>query len=263
MLLAPDRRRELGAFLRARREAISPAQAGLLPNGRDRRRTPGLRREEVAQICGISTTWYTWTEQGRDIALSAEALARLADALRMTAAERAYLFELTKRRDPAPPAAPADALAVPPELLALLPVTAAPAYLLDRLWHARGWNQAAAELFAPWFESGETSLLRFVFLHPAARDFICDWEDRARRLLAEFRADMAHDPEDAAVTAMVRDLLRESSDFARFWNSHAVLGRDGGARRFNHKVLGVVRYEQMTLVPAAYPYHKVVVLVAG
>jgi transcriptional regulator with XRE-family HTH domain len=263
MLLAPDRRRELGAFLRARREAISPAQAGLLPAARDRRRTPGLRREELAQICGISTTWYTWTEQGRDIALSAEALARLADALRMTAAERAYLFELTKRRDPAPAAWPADALAVPPELLALLQVTEVPAYLLDRLWHARGWNQAAGDLFAPWFESGETSLLRFVFLNPAAQGFICDWEERARRLLAEFRADIVHDPEDAAVAGMVGDLLRESPDFAWFWNSHAVLGRDGGLRKFNHPARGVVRYEQMTLVPAAYPHHKVVVLLPG
>jgi transcriptional regulator with XRE-family HTH domain len=260
MLLATDRRRELGAFLRARREAISPAQAGLLPAGRDRRRTPGLRREEVAQICGMSTTWYTWTEQGRDIALSAEALARLADALRMTAAERAYLFELTKRRDPAPAAAPADVSTVPPALLALLQVTAAPAYLLDRLWHVRGWNQAAGDLFAPWFASGESSLLRFVFLNPTARDFICDWEDRARRLLAEFRADIVHDPENTAVAALVQDLLRESADFALFWNSHAVLGRDGGMRRFNHPAGGAVGYEQMTLVPATHPHHKLVVL---
>jgi transcriptional regulator with XRE-family HTH domain len=262
-LLAPDRRRELGAFLRARREATSPTQAGLLPAAGDRRRTPGLRREEVAQTCGISTTWYTWTEQGRDIALSAEALARLANALRMTAAERAYLFELTRRRDPAPAAAPADAPASPPELLALLRATEAPAYLLDHLWYARGWNRAAGELFAPWFDSGQTGLLRFVFLDPAARGFICDWDVRARRLLAEFRADSAHDPEDAAVVGMVRDLLRESPEFARFWNSHAVLGRDGGMRRFDHPVRGLVRYEQTTLTPAAYPRHKVVVLLPG
>jgi transcriptional regulator with XRE-family HTH domain len=262
MRLALDRRRELGAFLRARREATSPAEAGLLPAARDRRRTPGLRREELAQLCGISTTWYSWTEQGRDIALSAEALARLADALRMTAAERAYLFELTRRRDPAPAAAPA-APAAPAELLALLRVTAAPAYLLDRLWHARGWNEAAADLFAPWLASGQTSLLCFVFLNPAAREFICDWEERARRLLAEFRADIAHHPEDAAVAAMLRDLCGESREFAKVWNSHAVLGRDGGWRAFNHPARGRLRYEQTTLTPAAYPFHKLVVLLPG
>jgi transcriptional regulator with XRE-family HTH domain len=261
MHLPPDRRRELGAFLRARREAITPAEAGFPPAGRDRRRTPGLRREELAQICGISTTWYTWTEQGRDIALSAEALARLAAALRMTAAERAYLFELTRRRDPAP--ARTALAATPAALLAMLQATSAPAYLLDRLWHVRGWNAPAAGLFATWFETGESSLLRFVFLNPAAAAFISDWEDRARRLVAEFRADIMHDPEDEAANRMVRDLKQASPDFERFWNSHAVLGRDGGRRSFNHPSRGLVHYEQMTLVPASHPHFKVVVLLTA
>jgi transcriptional regulator with XRE-family HTH domain len=260
MPLPPDRRRELGAFLRARREAITPSQAGLLPASRDRRRTPGLRREELAQICGISTTWYTWTEQGRDIALSAEALARLAVALRMTPAERAYLFELTKRRDPAPAAVQRDSAATPPELTAILQATNTPAYLLDRLWHARGWNQQAADLFQPWFETGDSSLLRFVFLTPAARDFICDWQDRACRLLAEFRADIVHDPQDELVSLMVRDLKRDSPDFERIWNSHMVLGRDGGWRSFNHPARGLLHYEQLTLVPSSHPHFKIVLL---
>jgi len=260
MLLPTDRRQELGAFLRARREATAPAQAGLMPG--QRRRTPGLRREELAQICGISTTWYTWTEQGRDISLSAEALARLADALRMSVAERAYLFELTKKRDPAPPAAPANSPEVPPEFLALLQTTSAPAYLLDRLWNAQAWNQPAAELFAPWFTSGEKNLLRFVFLNPAARDFICGWEDRARRLLAEFRADIVHDKEDAEFTALLDGLKRDSADFVKFWNSFAVLGRDGGARKFNHPMRGALTYEQVTLLPTSFPHHKIVVLLA-
>jgi transcriptional regulator with XRE-family HTH domain len=239
---------------------MTPAQAGLLPTGPDRRRTPGLRREELAQLCGISTTWYTWTEQGRDIALSAEALARLASALRMTAAERAYLFELTKRRDPAPGAVDRQSLAVPLEIKATIRAMDAPAYLLDRLWHARGWNEQAALLFAPWFDSGETSLLRFVFLNPAARDFICDWEDRARRLLAEFRADIVHDPEDHEVNLMVGDLKRDSTAFNRIWHSHAVLNRDGGARRFNHPTRGLLHYEQVTLIPSSHPHFKIVVL---
>jgi transcriptional regulator with XRE-family HTH domain len=260
MLLPPERRQELGTFLRARREATAPAEAGLLP-GAARRRTPGLRREELAQLCGISTTWYTWTEQGRDISLSAEALARLANALRMTAAERAYLFELTKKRDPAPPGAPAGTPPAPSELAALMEAIHAPAYLLDRLWHARAWNQPAEELFAPWLASGETSLLRFVFLDPAARDFISGWEDRARRLLAEFRADTVHDPDDAEVTALVGGLKRESPAFLQFWNSFAVLGRDGGARMFNHPTRGAVTYTQITLVPATAPHHKLVILV--
>ena len=175
-----DQRRELGGFLRTRREAVSPSQAGLLLGARARRRTPGLRREEVAQLCGISTTWYTWIEQGRDITLSAAALARLADALRLTAAERAYLFELTRRRDPTPPVAPSAPVIVAAALRAVLEVIETPAYLLDRQWHVRAWNDAAGDLFAPWLDSDEPCMLRFVFLKPAAREFICDWNDRAQ-----------------------------------------------------------------------------------
>jgi transcriptional regulator with XRE-family HTH domain len=256
MLLPADQRRLLGAFLRKHREALAPEAAA------GRRRTPGLRREEVAQLCGLSTTWYTWVEQSRDIALSAAALARLADALRLTAAERAYLFELTRRRDPAPAIVESAPAPAPPELLAALQATAAPAYLLDRLWHARGWNDAAGRLFAPWLDSGETCLLRYVFLHDSARDFIWDWENRARRLLAELRADTAHNPDDPAMQALVRDLQQRSPAFARFWNSHAVLAREGGTRVFNHPLDGTVRYEQISLVPAAHPDYKLVMLLS-
>lgn len=261
MLLPGDQRRQLGAFLRAHREALAPDAAG--QHARGRRRTPGLRREEVAQLCGLSTTWYTWVEQGRDIALSATALARLADALRLTAAERAYLFELTRRRDPAPPAAVSPATAAPPELVPLLHATTVPAYLLDRLWHARAWNAAAGRLFAPWFDSGETNLLRYVFLAASARDFIRDWEHRAQRLAAEFRADTAHHPDDGAMRELVHDLQRSSAVFARFWHNHAVLAREGGVRLFNHPRDGALRYQQVTLVPASYPDHKLVMLLPG
>lgn len=260
MSLHNDQRHRLGAFLRARREALKPAQAGQSISPHGRRRTPGLRREEVAQLCGISTTWYTWIEQGRDIGLSAGALARLADTLQLTAAERAYMFELALRRDPVPRHGDAAAAETPPELAAVLRVTTAPAYVLDPLWCARAWNDAAGHLFAPWFGSGEVCLLRFVFLEPAARAFIWDWENRARRLLAEFRADTARDPENAGMQALVGDLLGESRSFARFWNNHAVLGREGGTRRFNHPRDGILEYEQITLIPAAHPGWKLVML---
>src|SRR5580704_8181196 len=103
-----ERRRELGDFVRARRERLPPAASGL--SAPARRRTPGLRREEVAQLAGLSTTWYTWIEQGRDVSMSPVALARLAAALRLGRAERAYLFELAGKRDPQPGDAEADDL---------------------------------------------------------------------------------------------------------------------------------------------------------
>lgn len=258
-----DQRRELGAFLRARREALKPAAAGQPGLAQGRRRTPGLRREEVAQLSGISTTWYTWLEQGRDTSLSPAALARLADTLRLTAPERAYLFELTRKRDPAPPATETPRGAVPPELAALLSAIAAPAYLLDRLWHVRAWNDAAAQLFIGWLQGRETNLLRYVFLDPSARDFIADWEDRARRLIAEFRADTAQRQDDPALKALIAELMRASADFARFWNAHTVLAREGGARRFNHPRDGKLLREQVTLIPAAHPDHKLVILLPG
>jgi hypothetical protein len=115
-------------------------------------------------------------------------------------------------------------------------------------------------LFVPWFDSNETSLLRYVFLDATARHFIRDWEDHARRLLAEFRADTAHDPDDPGMRALVDELLRDSEAFARFWNSHAVLAREGGERVFNHPLDGMVRYQQPTLVPTRHPGHKVVML---
>jgi len=249
-----EQRHHLGAFLRARREALEPPRHA--PSAR-RRRTPGLRREEVAEACGLSTTWYTWIEQGRDVSLSALALARLANALRLSRAERAYLFELTRKRDPAPPSAP---VAVAPELADLLEMTTAPAYLLDRLWRIQAWNEQAGRLLAPWIDSGEPCLLRFVFLTPSARTFIYDWEARARRLLAEFRADTAALQDDAEIRGLVEHLAEHSPVFRAFWTSHAVLAREGGARLFNHPQDGLLRYEQVTLVPPAHPDIKVVML---
>lgn len=259
MMSAPEQRRIVGAFLRARREALSPERAGIFPMP-GRRRTPGLRREEAAQLCGISTTWYTWLEQGRDVACSGVVLARLAEALLLSPAERTYLFELARRNDPRPPEAE-PAGAVPPDLLCLPGLMNAPTYLLDALWSVRAANDAARHLFAGWIGGAEPNLLRYVFLDPQARLFLDDWHDRARRILAEFRADTARRPDDAAMRALVERLRGESHDFERVWNSHAVLSREGGRRRFIHPEDGVLHYDQVTLIPAAHPGYKLVTLV--
>ncbi|MBS0521291.1 MAG: helix-turn-helix domain-containing protein, partial [Proteobacteria bacterium] len=146
---ATAQKRELGDFLRAQRARLSPSGLGLPAVGR--RRTPGLRREEVAQQCGMSVTWYTWLEQGRDVSASPQALAALARALHLTPAERRYLFELADRRDPA--AAPAEeAMDVPASLAEAVASVKAPAYLLDRLWNARAWNDPAQRLFVGWLD---------------------------------------------------------------------------------------------------------------
>src|SRR6185312_3226508 len=131
-------RDELGEFLRSHRARLTPGELGLEPGMR--RRTPGLRREEVAQLAGVSATWYTWIEQGRDVSVSPAALARLARVMRLTAAERAYLFELAGKRDPDAP--PEPALGEQPEgLAAIVQTIATPAYVLDRTWTALTWNR--------------------------------------------------------------------------------------------------------------------------
>jgi transcriptional regulator with XRE-family HTH domain len=259
MLLTPDQRRSLGAFIRARREALAPEDHGLSPH--ERRRTPGLRREEVAQLAGFSTTSYTWLEQGRDISMSAAALARLADALSLDRAERTYLFDLSRHRDPsAPVATHRPDLSV--QLGALVDGIAFPAYVSDRLFRACRWNEPAADLLKPWLVEGDANLLRYMFLAPSARTFIVDWEDRAQRLLAEFRADMANALDHDELAGFVRELSEQSPDFKLLWTNQRVLAREGGLRRFNHPDLGEVQAEQMTLAPACDPDYRLVVLIS-
>ncbi|WP_131195664.1 helix-turn-helix transcriptional regulator [Lichenihabitans psoromatis] len=256
-----DHRRLLGAFLRRHRERLTAADVGLAPARHGRRRTPGLRREEVAQICGMSPTWYAWIEQGRDISVSPAALARMADALHLTLAERAYLFELTEKRDPAAltdEQTDAGPIAV---LQQALDASSAPAYLLDRLWAIRAWNAPAADLFAEWIDGHEPCLLGFVFLSPAARRLIPDWDHRARRIVAEFRADTGRSRDDPALQALVARLSEASAAFAALWADQAVLAREGGERSFDHPDHGLRHYEQVTLAPAGFPGHKFVMLV--
>jgi transcriptional regulator with XRE-family HTH domain len=254
---AAARRLELGEFLRAQRARLTPALLGF--EGGPRRRTPGLRREEVAQLCGLSTTWYTWLEQGRDISISAHALSRLAGVLRFTHAERAYLFDLAGKRDPKDGAE--DATAPPSALLATLPLIGCPAYLIDHRWDALGWNEKAARLFTGWLDGPEKNLLRFIFLEEGARSLIVGWEERARRVLAEFRADYSRHIDDPALQRLVAELTAGSQLFARHWEEHAVVGREGGRRSFDHPSDGALAYRQVTLNPVTRVDLKLVILI--
>lgn len=255
-----ERQHELGDFVRSLREKLKPEALGLPTGGR--RRTPGLRREEAAQLCGLSVTWYTWLEQGRDVSVSPSALGRLAGALRLTPAERAYLFQLADRRDPDDGIDGGDA--VPSAVLASLNVIASPAYLLDRTWNALGWNAHAERLFAGWLNRpGERNLLRFIFLEPEARTLIHDHDERARRVVAEFRANVGTHLEDAPVRALTQELRSRSSQFARLWDEHGVLSREGGTRTFNHPQDGFLRFEQVTFDVTRRPDLKLTVLLAS
>jgi transcriptional regulator with XRE-family HTH domain len=251
-------RRELADFVRTQREKLSPQAVGL-PAGA-RRRTPGLRREEVAQLSGLSVTWCTWLEQGREISVSAVALARLASALRLGRAERAYLFELAAKRDPE--LSESQTEVIPLGALACVDLIDAPAYVLDRTWTARRWNARAKDLFVGWLDgTGDRSLLRYIFLEPAARSLIHDYANRARRVVAEFRADASAHLNDPAIHRLVGDLSEASEAFKRYWHERVVLGREGGERTFNHPVNGFLRYEQVTFTLAGHPDLKLTILI--
>jgi transcriptional regulator with XRE-family HTH domain len=247
----------LGAFIRSHRERLAPHELGIARGVR--RRTPGLRREEVAQRAGLSPTWYTWLEQGRRVSLSAHALARVASALNLSPAERRYLFELAQRLDPHHE----TPSTLSPALLETVHAVNSPAYLLDRQWTALAWNSAAATLFKGWLDarSAERNLLRYMFMSPAARALVDDWPHRAARLAAEFRAHSGPHLADPPMRALITQLESHSPDFRAFWRSQDVEERQGGIRIFR-RGRGVARYQQTTFVPATAPGHLLVILVA-
>lgn len=249
-----ERRKLLGSFIRSHRERMKPDVVVR------RRRTPGLRREELAARAGIGVTWCAWIEQGRDVGVSAETLARIAEALALTPAERAYLFELGGRRDPAEPLVSTIA-AAPASVAALIMTLPVPAYGLDRLWNASCWNPAAEHLFAGWLgPNGERNLLRYTFLSPSARMLLPDWEQRARRVLAEFRADCVRLMNDPFLDGLARDLRERSELFAHEWDSQSVSAREGGIRTFVHPLDGPLSFTQHTFSAVERPDHKLVAL---
>ncbi|MCM2292949.1 helix-turn-helix transcriptional regulator [Allorhizobium sp. BGMRC 0089] len=253
-MLDSEQRRLLGEFVRAHREKLPPVTVG-------RRRTPGLRREELAEKAGISATWCAWIEQGRQVQASAQALSRLAEALELTRAERAYLFELADRRDPDIETS-APVMEAPASLTAAVAAMPHPSYALDRYWNACCWNSAAASLFPDWLgdKVKERNLLRYVFLDPVAPLVIVDWQERALRLLAEFRADFSHSSSDYNIRKLVDMLRGESAIFNQGWQEQTVLEREGGERAFRHPERGFLRYRQFNFRPVERSDYKLVML---
>ncbi|NYT65613.1 helix-turn-helix domain-containing protein [Alcaligenaceae bacterium] len=251
------RRKTLGDFLRSARARVAPDDVGLAAGGR--RRTPGLRREEVALLCDISVTWYTWIEQGRDVAVSASVWARLATVLSLSRAERHYLFELAESADPQH--GRADFNPLPVQLADSVHSITAPAYILDRCWNVLAWNQPLLQLFNGWPASvNEPNLLRYIFMEPAARSLIVDWEQRASRVVAEFRADAGVHADEADVATLLQELVTSSPVFAHWWTRHAVVDREGGLREFQHPQQGLLCYQQLTFRLATRPDCKLVML---
>lgn len=252
------RRREFGAFLRSRREKLTPASVGL-PDG-FRRRTPGLRREEVALLAGVGTTWYTWLEQGRDVRASAEVLTALADALRLDPAERRHLFTLSDR-PPAeiPSRGPED---VPDALRRMLAsLSGQPAYILGRRWDVLAWNAAAVALFGDYglLQGDARNTIHRVFTEAAHRQLLVDWEIVAANSLAMFRADSARYAGDPDFERLIATLNHASPEFRAWWPRQEVLRPLTGHKRLRHPEGGLMTFEYTALAVMDRPDMKLVV----
>ena len=236
------RRAELADFLRTKRAAIKPEEVGLPGGGR--RRTPGLRREEVAQLSGVGTTWYTWLEQGRDVRASLSVLEALADALALTPAERSHLI-LLGRGEEAADGAPREE--VPPTLVRLIEnLGTSPAYISGRRWDYLAWNRALTVVFGDPAElpEGRRNMMWAVFNDPARRKlFGSDWGEGARNAVARFRADCASYIGDPHFEELIEALKESSPEFRRWWKRHEVIHSGMGRKVLRHPKAGKLVFE--------------------
>jgi transcriptional regulator with XRE-family HTH domain len=231
----------LGTYLKDRRAKLDPATFGF---SAQRRRTAGLRREEVAQRANISATWYTWLEQGRGGAPSADVLDRIARALMLTDVEREHLFLLGLGRPPEVRYQAAEA--VSPRLqrvLGALPYS--PALIKTSTWDIVAWNAAATAVLADYasLPPEKRNVLRLIFCDPDVRAAQYDWESVARFVVGVFRADVARAGAAAKVEALVEELCRESPEFAAMWRDNDVRAHGGGVKHLRHAVLGPIAFE--------------------
>lgn len=247
-----DSRRELAGFLRSRREGITPAEVGL-PAG-PRRRTRGLRREEVAVLAGLSPTWYTYLEQGRGIQPSQEVLDSLAKVLRLSEDERRYIHSLARGTtvDTSPLDADLSATDLIEQVVATLDESPYPVYAADHYCDLLAWNQAATEWYDDWgaLPHEDRNIARWMLLSPVARARLVDWEDDARDLVARWRGESAKHATDPVLQARIEDISRLSNDFRAWWRQHQVVAHRSRIRRFRHDVLGV---RTLRMVPMYSP----------
>ncbi len=236
-----DPRRELGEFLRSRRERRSPAEVGLPAGGR--RRTPGLRREEVATLAGMSVTWYTWLEQGRHVRASRQVWNSLVDVLGLDEVERAHMFRLAGEMPPR-----ADGPAQSPVAERYRPVLDQldpnPAFLIDRRFDIVAWNRGAGTLFGDLaaVAAPRRNVLWLTFTSAQLRAASDDWEGEAAQTVAFFRAMVGHDVATPDIAGLIGELAAESAEFGRLWRRNDLSALTSDTRVVRHPDLGHVEF---------------------
>ena len=246
-------------FLKDRRGRITPAELGL-PDA-TRRRTPGLRREDVAAIAGVSVTWYTWLEQGRDIRVSEQVLEKISAALRLDADERDYLFMLTQHRPPAPVAADASSPEVSETQQRMLDSLGTPAIVMTESWDVLAWNTMMSQLVRDYaqFAADERNLLRILFLHETDRLSAEQFEAMAHRVVPKFRVDYSQAINPEPFDELAEALCGASPMFRQLWECPDLATRSVGVHTVGHAQFGELTFEHSSYVPEGSPQLRVIV----
>ncbi|MFG3052457.1 helix-turn-helix domain-containing protein [Kitasatospora sp. NPDC048239] len=247
-----DQRTELSEFLRSRRARLRPEDVGLPDHG-GRRRVPGLRREELAMLAGVSTAYYTRLEQGHGESVSAAVLDAISRVLRLTPAEREHLDRITKPTRRRPARAAARPQRVRPALQQLLDaMEGVPAYVLGRRLDIIGWNRLGNALGGDFsaMPAEQRNMAWHVFLDPAAHELYTDWEGKATDVVGILRLDAGRDPDDPRLASLIGELSLKSEDFRRLWAAHDIRDKGHGTKELHHPVVGRLTLQYETLRPA-------------
>ncbi|MFJ2865658.1 helix-turn-helix domain-containing protein [Kitasatospora sp. NPDC087314] len=250
-----DQRTELSEFLRSRRARLRPEDVGL-PGTTTRRRVPGLRREELAQLAGVSTAYYTRLEQGHGESVSAAVLDAIARVLRLSPAEREHLGRLTKPARRRPGRAVTRRQCVRPALQQLLDaMEGVPAYVIGRRLDVIGWNRLGTALLGDFaaMPPEQRNMAWHVFLDPAAHELYQDWEGKATDVVGMLRLDAGRDPDDPRLASLIGELSLKSADFRRLWAAHGIQDKGHGTKQLHHPVVGRLSLQYETLRPAGEP----------
>jgi transcriptional regulator with XRE-family HTH domain len=249
--------RQRAEFLRSCRARINPSDLGLpLPQ---RKRTEGLRREDVAALSGVSVSWYTWLEQGRDMRVSEEVLERISHTFRLSEDERIYLFSLVQHR---PPRLHREArFEAPAEIVRMIQGVGAPAVVMNLRWDVLAWNPLNSVFFRDYGDTpaAERNLVHILFTQPSYYEDPVEFENMARRVLAKLRVDYSKAGDDPRFDALIRRLNAVSPLFRRVWRTPEINVRSYGIHRFRHPQYGEVAFEHTSYVPDGHPTVRMVV----
>ena len=251
-----QRREELSRFLKSARARISPAEVGLPPG--DRRRTRGLRREEIASLAGMSVTWYTWFEQGRDVQLSAQMLERLSATLKLNPEEREFLFALAQHR-PAPLKAGIDKT-VSAGVQRVLDVVGVPALVIALDWTVIGWNQLYARVFRDYAElpPADRNLFKILLLNPQYQPDEAAFRAMAHRLIARFKWDYGRARDDSSFERTIEELEKTSAVFREYWQSSDIVAHFEGTHTAEVPGIGTLVFQHTSYAVEHSPSQRLV-----